>query len=172
MPGSLSHLTRRFFDVLTARQLTPGESEWVRNWLGPDEAVFFFAQGEADQRHGYGAAMVVVDAGMADAVVIRAALLHDIGKAQSRLGVIGRSLASIAIRLRLPLTRRAALYRDHCEVAAKELVEAGCEPLIVDFARHHHDHRPESIPAATWDLLLLADQPPKARSRGQARISS
>jgi putative nucleotidyltransferase with HDIG domain len=172
VPGSLSHLTRRFFEVLTAQPLTVAESDWVEERLRPDEAACFFSQPRPDQRHGRSAALVVTEAGVTDPVMIRAALLHDIGKRHSGLGVIGRSLASIAIRLHLPLIRRFRLYRDHGELGAAELTRAGCEPLIVDFARHHHASRPGSIAQDAWDLLLKADQPAKTRSTRRARISS
>ncbi|MGH8915471.1 MAG: HDIG domain-containing metalloprotein [Acidimicrobiia bacterium] len=161
MPGSLSHLARRFFDVLFSRPLAPDEAATVRGLLSPAEAVIFFSQPGPDQRHGYHAATIVLESGQKDRAVTRAALLHDIGKRHTRLGVVGRSLASILIRLRLPMTRRAALYRDHGEIGADELSGLGCEPIVVDFARAHHGPRPESVPETIWDLLQLADQPPK-----------
>ena len=166
MPGSLSHLTRRFFDVLLSKPLTVDEADTVRKWLKPPEAaVVFFSQTDPDQRHGYHAALVVIDAGAVDVAIVRAALLHDVGKRNARLGLIGRSLASVLIRLRLPLTQRARLYRDHGEIGAEELARIGCEALVVDFARHHHGERPVSISPHLWEMLQLADQPPKTGSR-------
>jgi putative nucleotidyltransferase with HDIG domain len=152
--------------------LTAAESDWVENQLRPGEADCFFTQPHPDQRHGHEAALVVTEAGVTDSVVIRAALLHDVGKRHSCLGVIGRSLASIAIRLHLPLTRRFRLYRDHGELGAEELAGVGSDPLIVDFARHHHASRPASTAQDIWDLLLKADQPAKTRSTRRAGISS
>jgi len=164
VPGSLGHLTGRFFDVLFSRPLTGREISAVARWLRPDEADLFFAQADADQRHGYHAALVVVAAGGEDATVVRAALLHDVGKRHSRLGVIGRSLASVLIGLRVPLTSRMRAYRDHGEIGASELAAVGCEDLVVDFAREHHGARPPSIDRETWELLQRADQPPKTGS--------
>lgn len=161
MPGSLGHLARRFFDVLLAKPLSDGEREVVDGWLTPTTAPTFFSQSDADQRHGYHAATVVRDSGVHDPAVIRAALLHDVGKRHAGLGVIRRSLASVLIRLRLPLTRRMRIYRDHGAIGATELAALGCEPLTVEFARRHHDKRPEIIEPGTWELLQLADQPPK-----------
>lgn len=160
MPGSLGHLTRRFFDVLFATPLDSGERAAIEGWLDSGQAWVFFSQSDPDQRHGFHAALVSI-AGGAEPEVVRAALLHDVGKRHARLGVLGRSLASIAIRLGLPLTRRWRFYRDHGEISARELAGLGCEALIVDFARHHHGDRPPGIPCPTWDLLQLADQPPK-----------
>ncbi|MDP9493879.1 MAG: HDIG domain-containing protein [Actinomycetota bacterium] len=161
MPGSPSHLTRRFFDVLRARPLLETEQAEVRNWLGEAERSIFFAQPDADQRHGLTAALTVMASGTDDRAAIRAALLHDVGKRYSRLGLFGRVLASVLILLRLPLRGRLLAYRDHGEIAALELEALGAEPLVVEFARHHHRRRPPTIEPGTWDLLRRADQPPK-----------
>ena len=160
MPGSLGHLTRRFFDVLFSAPLDAAERVAVEGWLDNGQAWVFFSQPDPDQRHGFHAALVAI-AGGGEGDVIRAALLHDVGKRHARLGVLGRTFATIAIRLGLPLIRRWRLYRDHGETAAGELESLGCESVIVDFARHHHCGRAPGFPAATWDLLQLADQPPK-----------
>jgi hypothetical protein len=167
VPGSLGHLTRRFFDVLLATPLDAAERAAVEGWLDPGQTWLFFSQPDADQRHGLHAGLIVLDGG-ADPETIRAALLHDVGKRHARLGVIGRSLASISIRLGLPLSRRWRLYRDHGATAAWELEALGCDGIVVDFARHHHDRRPDTIPSPTWDLLQLADQPPKTGSKPRA----
>lgn len=171
MPGSLSHLTRRFFDVLLARPLDGAERAAVEGWLAPVAAEIFFAQPGPDQRHAYHSAMIVLAFVQTDVSVLRAALLHDVGKRHAGLGVIGRVIASLLIRLGLPLTDRARRYRDHGEVAAAELEAAGLEPIVVEFARHHHGSRPAGIPEATWELLRRADEPPKAGHAVRARIT-
>jgi putative nucleotidyltransferase with HDIG domain len=171
MPGSPSHLIRRFFDVLLARPLDQAERAAVEEWLDSSQSEVFFSQPDSDQRHGYHAALVVLSAADADASTVRAALLHDVGKRHSRLGVVGRSVVSVLIRVGLPLPERGRLYRDHGEIAARELGELGCEALVVDFARHHHGERPSGIPLPTWELLQLADQPPKTKETVRARIS-
>ncbi|MDP9143770.1 MAG: HDIG domain-containing protein [Actinomycetota bacterium] len=148
-----------------SKPLNDDEIDAVRKWLGPPEAEIFFSQADPDQRHGYHAASVVVGSGEKDVMVVRAALLHDVGKRHARLGLIGRSLASVLIRLRLPLTRRARLYRDHGEIGADDLAGLGCEAVVVDFARAHHGQRPVSISRAQWELLQSADQPPKTGSK-------
>jgi putative nucleotidyltransferase with HDIG domain len=171
VPGSLSHLTGRFFDVLLARPLQDFEQATVGTWLNELELSLFFAQPRVDQRHGYTAALTVVAGGVSDPTVIRAALLHDVGKRHARLGVIGRVFASLLILFHVPLRGRLLAYQDHGEVAAKELEAMGSEPLIVEFARHHHDERPSIIDVDTWSLLQLADQPPKTWGRHRPGIS-
>lgn len=171
MPGSLSHLSQRFFDVLLARPLDEIERATVETWLDTPLSAIFFAQSHPDQRHGYRAALVVLGEGVSDLVVVRAALLHDVGKRHAGLRVVGRVWASLSIRLGLPLTRRGRIYREHGEVAARELEALGAEPLVVQFARHHHDDRSPGVPDEIWNLLQRADQPPKAGQMVRARIS-
>ncbi len=143
----------------------------MRSWLNEPEQSLFFAQSNVDQRHGYTAALTVVADGVDDPVVIRTALLHDIGKRHAHLGVIGRVIASLLILLRIPLRGRWAAYRDHGEIAAGELEAIGSDPLIVDFARQHHGERPSTIDPDTWRLLQKADQPPKTLARNRPGIS-
>jgi putative nucleotidyltransferase with HDIG domain len=171
VPGSLSHLTRRFFDVLLATPLDQAEMAAVESWLDANESRVFFSQPDPDQRHGYQAALVVLAAGNTDVSVVKAALLHDVGKRHARLGVVARSLVSVLIRIRFPLPERGRMYRDHGERAAQELAEIGCDTLVIDFARHHHGEKPTGIPQPAWDLLQLADEPPKTGETVRARIS-
>lgn len=144
----------------------------MSGWLTPETGAVFFAQGDADQRHGYHAALSLVAAGVADRDVIAAALLHDVGKRHARLGIVGRSLASVMILLRLPLGERLAAYRDHGMVGARELAGVGAPALAIDFAMHHHGSRPPTIKPETWELLVKADQPPKTMSSVMGRITS
>jgi hypothetical protein len=172
LPGSPAHLFRRFFDVASAKPLTDSERAAVRSWITPELADVFFEQSPADQRHGYHAALVIVAADGSDHEVVVAALLHDVGKRHARLGVLGRSVASLMILFGLPLGDRMRVYRDHGLTGAGELARLGAPALAIDFAMHHHGKRPPTIDPATWQLLAAADQPPKARSRRPGRITS
>ena len=115
-----------------------------------------------DQRHGYLSASRVA-AQIADRrEVIRAALLHDVGKRHSGLNIIGRSLVTGLSKLGLGrlIGRKggqADLYIRHGELAAEELSELGAEPLVVVFARSHHAARPLEIDASTWEILVASD---------------
>ena len=161
MPGSPGHLTRRFFDVVLARPLSPAERAEVGVWLTPGESDLFFAQSDPDQRHGYSAAASVLAEAPVDRSLVRAAMLHDVGKRHARLGVLGRVLASLLILARAPLSARFAAYRDHGPVGAAEMEALGSEALVVDFARHHHGDRPTSIDPDAWRVLWQADHQPK-----------
>lgn len=157
MPGSWTHLAARLYDVTTSKGLDRGERDAVRRWL-PERHLqdAFFAQTAADQRHGFAAALHVVAASPDRIDLIRAALVHDIGKRHAHLGPTGRVLASIGIRLGLPLTPRMALYRDHGTLGAAEL--GGMEGVVVDFTRDHHGRRPPTISQDDWETLVASDR--------------
>ena len=159
-PRSCSlHLAARFFDVLAARALTPGEQAEVAALLANDaERSMFWGQSRADHRHGWSAARIVRSARPDRGDLVRAALLHDVGKRHARLGPVGRSLATMQGRLGSSLPSRSARYRDHGRIAARELEQSGAEPLVVAFARHHHNSRPAEIAQDDWDLLQAADR--------------
>ncbi|MEA1903178.1 MAG: hypothetical protein U9N56_06600 [Actinomycetota bacterium] len=170
MPGSLSHLASRFLDVLLARPLTPHERDRVSHWLPAPLYDLFGEQSQPDQRHGYQAALSVIASGHTDEETVTAALTHDVGKRRAALGVIGRSMASVLILVGAPMSKRMTIYRDHGSIGAIDLERLDAPTLAVEYARHHHGERPDSIPAETWDVLELADQPPKARTLIRARI--
>jgi hypothetical protein len=156
VPGSWLHLASRFLGVLQAARLDPSEEAWVRGSLRNGEESLFFAQNTIDQRHGHDGGRWVADAGR-PLELVRAALLHDVGKRHSRLGTIGRTLATLAIKLRLPLTARARMYRDHGRIGATDLARLSAEALVVDYTRHHHGVRPQSVTDEVWRFLLQAD---------------
>ena len=116
-----------------------------------------------DQRHGYLSASRVAERLPDRREVIRAALLHDLGKRHARLNVPGRSLvtALAKVGLRRLIGRkggRADLYLRHGELGAEELSILGAEPLVVAFARSHHAGRPEAIDDGAWEVLKFADR--------------
>ncbi len=161
MPGTWAHLAKRYWEGMRSAPLSPREQAWVDSCLTDPERAAFGEQAVADQRHGYEAARGAEAVLGADRSAVRAALLHDIGKRHARLGLVGRAVASVAIRLRLPLWERARLYRDHGPIGAGELSAWGAEPLVVEFARSHHGTRPPDIEHAVWEALRETDKPHK-----------
>lgn len=169
MPGSPAHLAWRLFDSLRAKDLAPQEEAEVRDWLTAAQQALFFQQDCRDRAHGYAAALVVVSAGITDIEAVRAALLHDVAKRHAGLGLLGRSLASILIKLGLPMAASIRRYRDHGAAGALELAGIGSSDLVVQFAAHHHGRRPDPIPEDLWALLIRADDPAKPSVFGRNR---
>ncbi len=156
--GSWSHLIRRFFAVLAAGPLSDEEHGEVESWLDrPGEADIYRQQSVADQRHGLEAARRVAAVRGDRRDLVRAALLHDVGKRWSNLGVIGRSLASFFTKLRLPVRGSWRRYLQHGSLGAEELDRLGSGSMVVEFARHHHGNRPATFPRDEWDLLKSVD---------------
>lgn len=171
MPGAWLHLTARFLDVASAPPLEPVEIDQATRWLRPGEDGLFFAQADADQRHGLEAAREAASQAPDRPDLVRAALLHDVGKRHARLGAIGRVVASLLIKLGWLVRGRVRMYRDHGPLAATELAELGAEPAVVEFARHHHTGRPEGFPMRDWELLVAADRARVRRGERGTRYS-
>jgi HD domain-containing protein len=156
--GTWQHLASRLVSVVLAKGLKPGEVDEIGFWLSREEGKAFFAQPGYDQRHGLESARHVLRRLPQREDLVRAALLHDIGKRHSDLGPLGRSLASIHAKLGGTARGRWRSYLEHGQWAGAELQTLGAEPIVVDFARHHHGERPESIAEAEWALLQAADK--------------
>ncbi|MGH8927355.1 MAG: HD domain-containing protein [Acidimicrobiia bacterium] len=156
--GGWRHLAAGFVDALSSRALAPAEIDQVRAWLRPDESEAYFSQPGFDQRHGLEAANFVFRQAPDRIDLIRAALLHDVGKRHSGLGPWSRSLASALAKIGGKPSGRWASYLDHGGLGATEMSAAGAEQLVVEFAREHHGDRPPSIAAEDWDILMKADR--------------
>lgn len=159
------HLVARLLDVMSSRRLSPLEQAEVARYLHSSaERSLFWDQPRADQRHGLASARSVLSARPDRSDLVRAALLHDIGKRHSRLGPIGRTWAVVCGALNRP-SKRATAYLGHADLGGDELARAGAEPLVVAYAHHHHGSRPAEISPEDWVVLQAADraEPPWPR---------
>jgi hypothetical protein len=123
------HLVRRFRESL-GRELPPADDlDWVQGWLLPSEWVAFRQLMPMDQRHSIGVARRFLERRpMASREEMAGALLHDIGKMASNLGVVGRVLATVAG----PITPRFARYRNHELLGVTILETCGSSPITID----------------------------------------
>ena len=151
---NLAHLARRFFGSIRARRPGATDQTLVANSLTAAESEVFWSQPIPDLAHAVRTARRL-DPDRRD--LIRAALLHDVGKRQAGIGTILRSLATACSIVRIPTGGGLARYLDHGEIGARELEELGCEALVVQFARHHHGPRPSDVDEADWNSLLASD---------------
>ena len=144
----------------------PGAAEHAlsREYLHGPLLDLFVGQHPRDIVHAAATARWLLDRGHDDAVLVRAALLHDIGKGdQRRLDRVAHVTAS-RLRLgafagdrgsRLRLRRALARSRDHSELGAALLLAAGAEPRLVELTRLHHSTASASDPVLA--LLQVAD---------------
>ena len=87
----------------------------------------------------------------------QAALLHDIGKTDSYLGAVGRSLATLWNGLGRPTNGRWQSYLDHGSSGALLLEDFGANRLAISFTRHHPGTCRRDVDLASWRSLEEAD---------------
>ena len=161
------HLARRAVQVARGGEVTPDDERFVARLLLPHELRLFSAQSAADRVHAVVVARRVRERVGDDPRWLRAALLHDAGKARCGLGLIGRTMVTAAAfaapvaaaqweeravaaeagnRLLDPVRRslRPGVYLAHGELAAAWLVAHGTEEDVAAWVRVHH--RPECWP--------------------------
>ena len=171
--GAPLHLVRRFVGMLVPVGPRASRRSWAEAQLLPDEVVLFRRMKPADRRHAVGVARRVRSAGGDDLAreVLAAALLHDVGKVESRLGVYGRTVATLSSAVvrhdpevirdwtrTTGMTRRVGLYLQHPRLGGDLLAVAGSDPLTEAWAREHH--LPEdrwTVPVEVGRLLKAAD---------------
>jgi len=171
MSSTTAHLTRRFFGSLRPGGPPPADEAWACSKLLPSEEALWRRMPAADRRHAVGVAREVERAlgGEATRPVLAAALLHDVGKIESGLGVYGRVVATLCGMIAgretakdwargRGFTRKVGLYLLHPDLGGDLLGMAGSDQLTEAWARQHH-RSPDSwtIDRETAAALKAAD---------------
>jgi len=151
----VAHLARRFFGALSPAPPKARDEAWACTILSPAEQAIWARLPNHDRRHSIAVARRV-EASLAgtpnadDPEWPRAALLHDVGKLDARLGVLGRVGATLAGAAgghdmaalwseKRGITRRVGLYLRHPELGADRIRVAGGSELAARWAAAHHD---------------------------------
>ncbi|HET6949628.1 MAG TPA: hypothetical protein VFI47_04585 [Acidimicrobiales bacterium] len=165
------HLVARFFGSLWPGGPGTEDGAWARDALLPGEASLWRRMSGADRRHAVAVARRT-GAHLGDRAtrpVLAAALLHDVGKVESRLGPVGRALVTVAGMAaghdaaerwsgRSGTVGRAGRYLCHDRIGAELLAAAGSDALTVAWAREHHLPATRwTVPAALGEALKAAD---------------
>jgi putative nucleotidyltransferase with HDIG domain len=163
----MGHLVARFAGSVRARPLDAGDQAFVRGALRPEELECWDRLGRADRTESVATARGVLEAlgPDADPSWVAAALLHDVGKAQTGLGAVGRAGATVVGALAGHGRARAwpnaiGRYVNHDELGAQRLREAGARPEAVAWAAAHHRRErwpATGIPPAICEALAAAD---------------
>ncbi|HTW08088.1 MAG TPA: hypothetical protein VME46_11280 [Acidimicrobiales bacterium] len=156
--GSWHHLAGRFFGALSPAGPPIEDETWALGALLEGEQALWRRMSGPDRRHAVGVARETVrllGGGQPPREVVAAALMHDVGKVEARLGTfsrVGVTLAAMAAgRTRLvawagaagsgrrpSLRHRVGLYLAHDRVGAELLQVAGSKALTAAWAREHH----------------------------------
>lgn len=165
-----AYRVRQFAAALRA-ELWPTPLPDLRGALGEAEGAIFRRLSRADQRHSVAVWQTLRARGVADPDLLKAALLHDVGKAGADgasgqitlahrvIHVLLRAVAPAAWR-RLAQSRpgdwRHAFYvqEHHAAIGAELVLGLGVPALVIDLVRYHQEGG-EDQPALAWRLALL-----------------
>ncbi|CAN5767490.1 hypothetical protein BH24ACT6_BH24ACT6_13100 [soil metagenome] len=130
------HLARRFFGSLPRRPPAVDDQAWVDEHLDAAQLALWARLGAPDQRHSILVARRFVSLRPgATTPEIAGALLHDIGKLESSLGVASRIVATVVG----PRGRRLRAYHDHEDLGAALLRDAGSDEVTVELVAGRGD---------------------------------
>lgn len=172
----VSHLARRFFGTLRPGGPRRADAEWAASVLTPEEHALWARMPGHDRRHSVLVARRVQRA-LADTDAaddprwLAAALLHDVGKLDAGLTVVGRVVATVAggaaghewaepWSMKRGFTRRVGLYLRHPELGATRIRVQGGREEAARWAAAHHDESAwdeTGIPPRVVDALVAAD---------------
>lgn len=143
------HRVAQFWHTLTA-PLRRVDEAYAARYLTPGELALFRHMPRAEQLHGIALAQALAAQGWRDPELLKAALLHDVGKARVRPRLWERVLVVLAEWL-LPAHaarwaqgeprgwRRGFVIRTrHAAWGAELLADLGTAPRVVAWVRAHH----------------------------------
>lgn len=154
---------RQGLNNLTA-EMRPRDRQLASQYLSTGEQAFFDRMDPADQRHSVDVLRTLLDSAETDPHLLKAALLHDVGKSRCRIGTVHRTLAVLARALtggrRLPVTWPPGpgwwtpfyVISNHARIGASMLAKSGCEERVWRLAELHQIS-PENvgqIPDGEW----------------------
>lgn len=135
---------KQFYRGLFAR-VTPEDQQFLRRHLNDREIFLFRRLRVGEQRHCLNIAYDCLSVKKNDTTLIKAALLHDVGKIESNLTLANKSLVVLIIKLNVPekllpkFLHKALYYKiHHPKLGAEFLKEIGTEAPVIFLTRYHH----------------------------------
>jgi len=153
---------QQFWQAIRIKELPQTAVSDINTQLTPAEQAIFYKLPISDQWHSYKVLQTLQSAGAMDSALQTAALLHDVGKAQSPLSVWDRSFIVVMKRLLPEKTavwgegeamgwkRPFVVRENHPAWGAKMATTANSNPAAIDLIARH-----QSPPAANDEQLRL-----------------
>lgn len=145
--GAAVSRIRQFLAAVRA-MVSDEEIAALERHLDPSQRDLFRAMSPIDQRHCLDVFNNLLRQGRSDPDLLRAALLHDVGKRGIRLWhrVAGVLLEAFrpALLEKLAVNRPQSwlygfhIYRYHANLSAELAERSGCSPSVVELIRGHH----------------------------------
>jgi putative nucleotidyltransferase with HDIG domain len=154
---------KQFFKGLY-NYMPPGKIGIIDKYLSYDEREIFMQLPNHERNHAVDTAFTVLSLGppYRTETIVKAALLHDIGKIEGKPGIIKKSILVLMDKifpsLSYKLSRRLKMfyiYYNHPEIGAKLLENINTDKHAVELVRYHHSDGHNDI--AGMEVLKKAD---------------
>lgn len=141
---------KQFFQGLFAN-ISKEDRAFINKYLNQDEQVLFFKLRLNEQYHSLKVAYGCCGCEPNNRSLIRAALLHDVGKLGSNLNLINKSLVVLLTKFhleegKLPSFLKKAVYfkKHHPELGYKMLLSYEIDTHELELIRQHHEPHKET----------------------------
>ncbi len=151
---------RQFLAAIRA-QVGEDEVAVLEQYLDPPQRDLFRRMSPIDQRHCLDVFNTLLQWGYSDPDLLRAALVHDVGKRGIHLwhrvaGVLLEAFWPTLLE-RLAVNRPQSwlygfyIYRHHTDLGAELAKRSGCSPSVVELIRGHHTPSENERAQALWE---------------------
>lgn len=168
----MANRIKQVFAALTA-EVTAADHSFIRENLRAEEQSLFYGMNLPDQRHALNVAYTALELvrnkpGIDTELLVKVALLHDVGKVRGDVSTMDKILTVIAHRFaprwaegwgrrgrgsKLANLRHAVhTYYHHPEQSAEMLAAIGSREEIVEIVRRHHE---DQQPGEPFELAIL-----------------
>lgn len=163
--GAAVSRVRQFLAAVRAR-ISDDEMAVLEQYLAPSQRNLFWAMSPIDQRHCLDVFNNLLQQGHSDLDLLRAALLHDVGKRGIRLwhrvaGVLLEAfwppqLEKLAVNRPQSWLYGFYIYRHHADLSAEWAERSGCSSSVVELIRGHHASSENEQAKALWEADRLS----------------
>ncbi|MDF2883659.1 MAG: metal dependent phosphohydrolase [Clostridiaceae bacterium] len=138
---------KQFYWAITAK-VNKNDKNFIEENLNEIEKDLFFRLSKSDQKHSlrvaYKVKVLCKESNISDKILVKAALLHDIGKVECSLGVIDKSILVIADKIlkgnlkKFKNIKKVNTYYNHAESGYEILKKYDYDKKFLNLIRNHH----------------------------------
>jgi len=162
--GAAVSRVRQFLAAVRAK-VSDDEIALLEQYLAPSQRDLFREMSSIDQRHCLDV-FSLLQQGHSDPELLRAALLHDVGKRGIHLwhrvaGVLLEAfwptlLEKLAVNRPQSWLYGLYIYRYHADLSAELAERSGCSPSVVELISRHHAPSANEQAKALWEADRLS----------------